>query len=130
MPKRKEKTIDDIAEEKYPWLDGWFFAMPDGWKKTFGLKMCEELDQILKKGNIDKEYKVLEIKEKYARLCWYGSTLTDSIFEEYSEWERKYEELSTRTCQICGESGKIEDVGGGWLATVCPHHKEGLKNFM
>ena len=130
MAKKKEKDLEEIAEEMYPWLGKWLYAMPWGWSHSFGLQMCEELNQLLKKYNLEKEYEVVEIKEKYARLEWYGGLLTEEISKEYMEWLKKYETLSTQTCQVCGEKGKIENIGGGWLACVCPHHKIGFETFM
>lgn len=70
--------------EKYPWLKSrnlwtgeeidnnneytWLDDMPNGWKKTFGLQLCEELDKILKKANYRNDYRISQIKEKWRIL--------------------------------------------------------------
>ena len=126
--KKKIKTIDDLAEEKYKWLNGCFFELPEGWKQSFGLQMCEDLDQILREGNYENKYKALQIKEKFAELTWYGSEIPSSIAEKYEQWEKKYQDLSRETCQVCGKKGKIEGISG-WLIAICPKCKEDMNNF-
>lgn len=70
--------------EKYPWLKSrnlwtgeeidnnneytWLDDMPNGWKKAFGLQLCEELDKILKKANYRNDYRISQIKEKWRIL--------------------------------------------------------------
>lgn len=67
--------------EKYPWLKSrnlwtgeeidnnneytWLDDMPNGWKKVFGLQLCEELDKILEKANYRNDYRISQIKEKW-----------------------------------------------------------------
>lgn len=53
-----------IVDDKLTWLDD----LPEGWRKSFGLQMVEELDQILKKANYQDKYKITQIKEKWRRI--------------------------------------------------------------
>lgn len=68
--------------KKYPWLQlrnvwtnekldnefTWLDDLPEGWRKSFGLQMVEELDQILRKANYQDKYKIAQIKEKWRRI--------------------------------------------------------------
>lgn len=40
-------------------------AMPDGWRKAFGIQMCKEIKQELKKYNYLYKYRITQIKEKF-----------------------------------------------------------------
>lgn len=65
--------------KKYPWLQLknvwtneivddeliWFDDLPEGWRKSFGLQMIEELDQILRKANCQNNYQIAQVKEKW-----------------------------------------------------------------
>lgn len=67
--------------KKYPWLKirnvwtdskidekdeyTWFDDIPEGWKRAFGLKLCEELNQLLIKANYQDDYRITQIKEKW-----------------------------------------------------------------
>lgn len=93
-------------------------AMPHGWRKAFGDKMCEEIDNILKKANYQNDYRILEIKEKYGQLRWYTNSMPNEIFEEHENCIDRYTKLSEHTCIICGKSGKI-DYEKFWLEPLC-----------
>lgn len=55
-------TGDKIKNKyKFTWLDD----LPEGWRKSFGINICKELDKLLKKGNYRKEYRITQIKEKW-----------------------------------------------------------------
>jgi hypothetical protein len=54
-----------------------------------------------------------QVKEKYAGLRFYIGSATEEIHDIISEYERK----SLKTCEQCGEPGKV--VGTGWLLTLC-----------
>ena len=40
-------------------------SMPIGWRKAFGIQMCKEIKQALKKHNYLYNYRIMQIKEKY-----------------------------------------------------------------
>jgi hypothetical protein len=40
-------------------------AMPDGWRKAFGIQMCKDLKKVLKQYNYLYKYRIMQIKEKY-----------------------------------------------------------------
>lgn len=121
--------------KKYPWLQirnnftgelldpeyyelTWLDDMPNGWRKAFGLQMVEELDQLLKKVNYQDKYRISQIKEKYGELRLYDNGVPMEISKEYNKLLYKYEELSRRTCIVCGEPGEI-DYKQYWLMPLC-----------
>lgn len=96
----------------FTWLD----HMEPGWRKAFGIQMCEEIRRDLIKHNFLNKYCIVQIKEKFGELRWYdggipiGSKVWDII--------EKYSDISTHTCYVCGAPGKtIND--NGWLITMC-----------
>lgn len=71
--------------------------MPVGWKKAFGLKFCEEIQEALDKTN-ETNFEILQIKEKYGSLRFYCKPTTKEVYKVI----KKYEKLSERTCINCG----------------------------
>jgi len=98
----------------YEWTE--LDNIPSGWRKAFGLQMVQEIGEELKKFDYLEEYSILQIKEKFGMLRWYDAGYPkDSKVGEIID---KYEELSGRTCLVCGKPGKI--VGKYWLNCLCP----------
>lgn len=88
-------------------------AMPDAWRKAFGIKMCKELKEELKKHKYLKKYRVTQIKEKYGSLRWYDMGNTERGHEIIS----KYEKLSMTICINCGKPAVYES--NGWVSFLC-----------
>ena len=106
--------------EKYPWLTPyniwtkkpledynyertWADDIPKGWRLAFGDQMIEELDQLLKKYNLEDNYRIVQIKEKFGGLRWYDDGFSKEGYGEYRDWLCKYENLSFKTCINCGK---------------------------
>lgn len=74
----KYKDNEELIKN-YPWLQlrnvwssekldtefTWLDDLPEGWRKSFGLQMVEELDKILRKANYTEKYQIVQIKEKW-----------------------------------------------------------------
>lgn len=60
---------------------------------------------------------IKQVKEKFGGLRIYADG--PEIVHKISDWAEKQ---SKTICEECGESGRIEDMGGGWLKCVCPQH--------
>lgn len=75
-------------------------AMPEGWHKAFGDDMLNELNAIYKKFDRaqKKNFRILQIKEKYGTLRFYTSFTTPELIR----FTNKYEALSEKTCIECG----------------------------
>ena len=91
--------------------------MKDGWRKAFGEQMCEELRTALIKGNYLEQYRVVQIKEKFGALRWYDNGIPLNISEEIYDIIRKYEDISSRTCVVCGKPA--EYITTGWVCPFC-----------
>jgi hypothetical protein len=96
-------------------------AMDEGWRKAFGLQMCEEIKQALLKSGGRKylyKYRIMQIKEKWGGLRWYDAWSTKEIMKIIS----KYEDISYKTCIKCGKPAKW--VSKGWICPYCDDCKE------
>lgn len=104
------KVSDDYAYD-YTVLDG----MPAGWRLAFGGQMMEELrEALIASGKTAlTDYIVLQVKEKFGRLCWYTNFDTELTDEVVS----KYESLSQRTCIVCGKPAT--QITTSWISPFC-----------
>lgn len=108
-----EKILDNIfILPTYTELD----AMPDGWRKVFGIQLCKDLrKQLWKEGNLFK-YRITQIKEKWGQLCWYDEGASKEVYKIIE----KYEKLSLNTCIVCGEPAT--KISAGWISPYCDKH--------
>lgn len=88
--------------------------MPDGWRIAFGDQLLEELKQELVESGHLEDYRITQIKEKYGSLRWYDIGGTEKWDTEIFP---KYEDLSARTCIICGKPA--EWISKGWISPYC-----------
>lgn len=89
--------------------------MPTGWRKAFGLQMCQEIKDALVEDNDLDRYRVVQCKEKYGSLRWYNNgTKVGSMVRDI---ERKYEGISAHTCIICGKPAT--KITLGWISPFC-----------
>ena len=118
----RNRWTDKIAwgkRDKYSYTE--LDDMDKGWRKAFGIQMCEEIRTELIKFDFLEKYRIMEIKEKFGELRWYdngiprGSKVWDII--------NKYTELSRHTCQRCGRAAEINN-DGYWIYTMCPECTE------
>lgn len=112
----RNRWTDEIIE-----MDDYDFTelddMPNGWRIAFGEQMCKELKEILVEGKYLDDYRILQIKEKWGILHWYSNGIPQLVYDKYIEWERKYEELSKRTCIHCGKPAT--HITTGWVSPYC-----------
>ena len=89
--------------------------MPDGWRRAFGLRMCEDLRNALIDDNDLDRWRIVQMKEKYGELRLYdnghkiGSTVPMII--------DRYAKLSVITCIQCG--APATRVTTGWISPYC-----------
>ena len=100
--------------DNYEWLE---FSIPKGWMEL-GRKMIEECEAI------NPTYTIEDMKEKYGSLKvmsftfnYDGSEWHPSYDKEIEEIERRYEELSSRTCCECGKPATKYSTG--WICPYC-----------
>ena len=92
-------------------------ALDNGWRLKFGKQLCKDIKKsLLREGGRRKlkDYRILQIKEKWGRLCWYACGDTFEIMEKIIP---KYEELSYHTCINCGKPATKRSTG--WICPYC-----------
>lgn len=125
--------LEQQLMDQFPWLEAknvftdkrLGFPLPcecdDGWYQLI-YDCLEEIEQLYKSKNADiSELRFYQIKEKYARLMIYMGNYIDGVMDILS----KYEDLSAKTCEVCGESGSIR-IKGYWIKSLCDKHRDGL----
>lgn len=111
-----------FAEDGGTEPDSWHNSIPQGWWKAFGIQMLDELKTLLEKASeIDSTdwvdgYRIYDIKEKWGMLRW-DADIPSSMFDEFLEWEEKYEDLSGKYCILCGKPS--EGYSEGWIVPLC-----------
>ena len=130
----RRRTIRENKElcERYPFLIPWnrwsgdpvpdydfshteLDNMPDGWRRAFGLRMCEDLRNALIDDNDLDRWRIVQLKEKYGELRLYdnghkiGSTVPMII--------DRYAKLSMITCIQCG--APATRMTTGWISPYC-----------
>ena len=88
--------------------------MPDGWRKAFGIQMCKEIKNELKKYNYLYKYRIMQIKEKFGTLRWYDNGSPNGCVNPIII---KYENISGRTCIVCGKPAT--KISKGWISPYC-----------
>lgn len=74
----------------------WYYSIPEGWRKAFGIQLCKELKAAIKQSD---NIHITDIKEKFGELniyCYGGS-------DEIQDIIHKYEYISSHTCIECGK---------------------------
>ena len=92
-------------------------ALDKGWRLKFGKQICKDIKRsLLKEGGRKrlKEYRIMQIKEKYGFLHWYDAGGNIEIMQEIIP---KYEELSYHTCINCGKPATKRSTG--WICPYC-----------
>lgn len=84
-------------------------GLPKGW-----IPIGKALDGFLQL--TDPGYKVLQAKEKFGGLRYYTGPLSDLGHR----FVQLAEDLSLKTCEVCGAPGKTRP--GGWIVTLCDEH--------
>lgn len=95
--------------------------MPDGWRKAFGLRLCEDLrKELLRAGGRTalRHYKVYDIKEKWGALRWDDGCVVGNI----TNIVHIYEYLSERYCICCGELATCVTPEEYWRSPYCDKH--------
>ena len=106
------------------YLSEFLICLPDGWVKRFGEQMIDEIYNVVHKAELeyeDFEYYVLQVKEKYGTLRWYDAGFPDKYYDELQEIIDRYEVLSSETCAVCGEEGRMSREG--WHMPYCDKHR-------
>ena len=96
-------------------LMGFGFECGDGW-----YKILHDLFTKIKESCRPDGFEVIQVKEKFGGLRVYVSSGTDEIYDLIDKAEKE----SEKTCETCGEPGKI-DTSIYWLSCLCDKCKNG-----
>ena len=103
-----------VSEDDYDYSYTVLDELWPGWRKSFVEQMCQEIyDELVETGHLD-DYIVEQAKEKFGFIHWYDYGGTDRIDREIIP---KYEEISSRTCILCGAPATKRSTG--WICPYC-----------
>ena len=104
--------LDIKDDDVFTYID----CAPEGWAKLCE-DLCAELKVLFDSIGF-KDYSLCQVKEKFGSLRWYeGSGVPIKIGDEYSKIMRKYEQLSEKTCCVCG--APATKISRGWVCPFC-----------
>lgn len=114
-----KQELDDKLCKKYPGLyrnrnmDPRFTCMCWGFPGDGWYNLLDELSAILEPLGVIAD----QVKEKFGGLRFYyhGGKYDDT--SKIDAAIQKAEEVAMKTCEICGEPGKVR--GGGWMQVRC-----------
>jgi hypothetical protein len=93
---------------------GWYPIIEEVFDKLE--KLIEEMPKEERK-HFQKDFEILQVKEKLGGLRIYVNIYTDEIIEIIREAGEK----ALKTCEICGKPGKIREINH-WYFTNCDEH--------
>ncbi len=110
-----EKMITtEQLEEKHYILRNVFLECDSGWNDLLD-RLCTKIEAELAKDQYaKKEFKVMQVKEKFAGLRFYISTGNDAIFEFIEQAENE----SFSICEDCGKPGNEYSLRC-WVCIMC-----------
>lgn len=95
--------------------------MPDGWRKAFGIRLCEDIkNELLNSGGLKLlySYRIIDIKEKWGLLRWDDTGGTKDLHKILA----MYEDLSKHYCICCGELATCMTPVEYWRSPYCDNH--------
>jgi hypothetical protein len=99
------------------------FQHDDGW---FGIlwRLCEDLEPLVAEFEAagEQKFEVLQVKEKFGGLRFYVNCREEEAIRQRIG-AAVHE--SFRTCEVCGQPGKLREVG--WIKTTCDEHASAPK---
>lgn len=91
----------------------WYWQIDYGWRKAFGIQLCKELKDALKRHGCLRTYEITTVKEKYGSLTIYDNGAPSEVHDILA----KYEYISRRTCIECGRRAKY--ITQSWEEPYC-----------
>jgi hypothetical protein len=93
------------------------FECQDGWFDLIW-KLCEDIEKV----GVKEDFQVLQVKEKFGGLRFYCSSAPDEVWDLITVAE----DISEKTCEICGKEGELRSRNR-WLKTLCLKHAKELE---
>ena len=118
------KLIDKFLPNYYKSVD-----VDEGW-----YQIVVDCDNLLTE--IDPDYKIAQIKQKFGGLRYYfqpsSTEYNDELWEKMNAVVHTYEDIAWVTCEATGNPGVLMKSSGGWLKTLDPEYAKStlfFKNF-
>lgn len=108
--KAKKKNMSPFSAYGVECDDGWYDMI---------FNLCTELQTLCDSNGT--QVIALQIKEKFATLRFYmsiGDGATDAQYKATNEIIKKYEDMSSKTCEVTGNVGCLYKRGF-WVKTLC-----------
>lgn len=110
------ESLEEALCRDFPLLfANMYFECGDGWEPLLRAA-ATKIEAINKQ--LQEPVRALQIKEKFGTLRFYVSHGT----EEINTIIREAENASARTCETCGQPGKLR--GKRWVYTACEAHNK------
>jgi hypothetical protein len=108
--------------KQFKFYSGWRgnglpFEVGEGWYDLLYRFSCE-VQKLIDTEVESKDLKIVQVKSKYASLRVYTAGNSD----EFDSLLDKYVEEAERTCEFCGNPGKVINKGS-WLYVCCENCK-------
>lgn len=110
----------DLMEQTYPKIfinDYGGFAVGPGWWNIIQL-LCFNIQTYLDNNTDVPQVTATQVKEKFGELRFYY----DGGDKQIQQMVFDAEDLSVKTCEMCGNSGTRRT--GFWIKTLCDAHHE------
>ena len=91
----------------------WYWQIDYGWRKAFGIQLCKDLKEVLKRHGCLRTYEITTVKEKFGALNIYDNGAPSEVHDILA----KYEYISRRTCIECGRRAKY--ITQPWEEPYC-----------
>lgn len=107
-----------------------YMNIPEGWKDLFN-DLCMELIKIETLFQVPQYEPIVfaQVKEKYGALRVYydGGFINDEPIQSIVNTIRTYEDMSLKTCSICGlrDNVKLKTIRS-WMTTCCSKCEQSL----
>ncbi len=114
MPKPPSKY--DVLYKKYSFLSNvYMFECGNGWFQLLS-DLCAKLDAL----QLGPQFKVSQVKEKFATLRFYVDDVPKDRQSEVNKLISEAATKSAHTCEHCGKPGRQTSLGRGcYLITLC-----------
>ena len=103
--------------ETYEPYDAYGCECADGWYEVIR-GFCTDVTNLYKEKGLPVGITVMQIKEKFGLIRIYVNVDDPEMYPVVNKIISKWEEVSARTCELCGADGTIRKKNG-WLQTSC-----------
>lgn len=113
--KNKKKAVSIVKDKKFPYLNRLSITdLIKWWWSYKWYRACKKF--------VVPHLHATQTKEKFSSLRYYVHDIPEDKHEEVNKLISEAESLSMKTCEYCGNPGKLQE--GGWMKTLCDKCQE------